>query len=216
MGIEESETKTEGSSAERITLPPDTEFETKYKIEDGGKVHEFKRIVEVLPDLIEFVYAQGPDEYFTKPVKEDDSFFRYRKAENDSKSWITMKGKTTDKNNFNRREFNWRVDGTPYETIKGGIEYLGYKFNFKVWKSCHIYRFPDATLVFYTLRDEKEDLHHFCEIEVDEHSIHTLTEDEAWEIIRKYEKELEPLGITHRNRTSKSLFEMFRRPNDQI
>jgi hypothetical protein len=50
---------------------------------------------------------------------------------------------------------------------------------------------------------------HFIEIEIDEDLIPKLTEEEGWSIIRKYEKELSPLGITHRHRLNKSLFEMY-------
>ena len=74
---------------------------------------------------------------------------------------------------------------------------------------CHIYNFNDATLVFYTVRDEKGTMTHFVEIELDEDNIHKLTEEEAWGIIRKYERVLAPIGITHRHRLNKSLFEMY-------
>ena len=56
-------------------------------------------------------------------------------------------------------------------------------------------------------------LEHHTEFEtkyrVDEDSIHKLTLSEAMDKIRKYEKVLEPLGITHRNRLTKSLYEMY-------
>ena len=73
---------------------------------------------------------------------------------------------------------------------------------------CHIYNFEDATLVFYTVKDGSK-LDHFMEIEVREDM--EFTEDQAWAIIRKWEKELEPLGITAQNRLRKSLFDMYRR-----
>ena len=50
---------------------------------------------------------------------------------------------------------------------------------------------------------------HFIEIELDEASIHHLTVDQAMEKIRKYEAILAPIGISHRNRLTKSLFEMY-------
>jgi adenylate cyclase class IV len=63
--------------------------------------------------------------------------------------------------------------------------------------------------VFYTVKDENNKLAHFVEIELDEESIHKLTLSEAMDKIRKYEKVLEPLGITHKNRLKKSLYEMY-------
>ena len=86
---------------------------------------------------------------------------------------------------------------------------MGYKFNFSIWKSCHIYNFKDATLVFYTVKDDNDKIDHFVEIELDEKSIHKLTYDEAMRTIRRYEDILAPLGITYRNRLSKSLYEMY-------
>ena len=189
------------------TIPHHTEFESKYRV-DGDKIYEFKKIVENL-DGYNFLYIQGPDYYFTK---EDGSFLRYRKAENDNKNRaeVTMKEKPEDaKNNIIRKEVNWRVDKTPYNTIKAGALMQGYDYNFRIWKMCHIYNFKDATVVFYTVKDDNEKLDHFIEIEVDEDTIHKLTEKEAWMVIEKYEAIFEPLGITYRNRLRKSLYEMY-------
>ena len=102
--------------------------------------------------------------------------------------------------NVIRKEVNWRVDYTDKETIHEGALMMGFDFNFSIWKSCHIYNFKDATLVFYTVRDDKGTMTHFVEIEVDEESIHKLTRDEAWGIVKKYEAVLAPLGITYRHR----------------
>ena len=63
--------------------------------------------------------------------------------------------------------------------------------------------------MFYSVRGEKNKLDHFVEIELDESSIHNLTVDEAMEKIRKYEAVLAPIGISHRGRLTKSLFEMY-------
>jgi hypothetical protein len=38
-----------------------------------------------------------------------------------------------------------------------------------------------------------------------------LTEDQAWAIIEKYEKILEPVGITAHKRLRRSLWEMYKR-----
>jgi adenylate cyclase class IV len=190
------------------------EFETKYCL-DGDKVFEFKQLVENLGEQYDFIYVQGPDHYYTKP---DGSFLRYRKADNDKtgRAELTMKTKPTGaSHNILRKEINLRVDKNSFNTIEEFASMLGYSFNFKIWKMCHIYKFKDVTLVFYTVRDEKSEMTHFVEIEIDEDLIPKLTEEEAWNIIRKYERVLSPLGITHRHRLNKSLFEMYYMKNNE-
>lgn len=182
------------------------EFETKYRV-DGDLQFKFKAIVSEL-DYKDFIYAEGPDYYYTKP---DGSFLRYRKATTEKRAEVTIKEKPIDaKNNVIRKEVNWRVDKTPQETIEEGAQMMGYTFNFSIWKACHIYKMKDGTtLVFYTVKDDNDQLSHFVEIELDEENIHKMTENEAWDTIRKYEEILNPLGITHRHRLTKSLYELY-------
>jgi len=191
--------------SETQKLPHHTEFESKYKI-DGDRIYDFKNIVESLEGY-RFIYVQGPDYYFTKP---DNSFLRYRNADNETRAEVTMKEKPANaKNNIIRKEVNWRVDKNSYENIEAGAIMQGYSFNFKISKICHIYNFKDATVVFYTVKDDSHKLNHFIEIEVDEDTIHKLTEKDAWAVIEKYEEILKPLGITYRSRLRKSLYEMY-------
>lgn len=187
-------------------LDKHTEFETKYRVE-GDLQFKFKAIVSEL-DFKKFVYAEGPDYYFTKP---DGSFLRYRKATTEKRSEVTLKEKPSGaKSNVLRKEVNWRVDNTSKSSVEEGAAMMGYTFNFSIWKSCHIYNLKDGTtLVFYTVRDENNRTDHFVEIELDETTIHNYTEDEAMDMIRKYEEVLKPLGITHHNRLKKSLYEMY-------
>lgn len=198
----------ETTETTKENLPQFTEFETKYRV-DGNHIYAFKQIVENLDEPYDFVYIQGPDHYF---VRDDERFARYRKAENDKsgRAEVTFKLKPTGaKNNIQRKEYNWRVDKTPFQEISEGLEDQGYKFNFVIWKMCHIYKFKEATLVFYTVRDDKEKMDHFVEIELDEASIHNLSLEEAMEKIRKYEGFLAPIGVSNRGRLKKSLFEMY-------
>jgi hypothetical protein len=188
------------------TLDKHCEFETKYKVSSDVQF-KFKALVSEI-DYKEFIYAEGPDYYFTKS---DGSFLRYRKATTEKRAEITIKEKPQDaKNNIIRKEVNWRVDITPKETIIEGAEMMGYKFNFSIWKACHIYKMMDGTtLVFYTVRDENNNVEHFIEIELDERKITSFTEESALNLIRQWEDFLSPLGITYRNRLNKSLFEMY-------
>jgi len=189
-----------------------TEFETKYT-SDIIELFGFKSIVESLPGLLEFTYAEGPDTYMTRP---DGSFGRYRAAKyphgTKYAQWTLKIKPIGAKTNISRLEYNWRVDGTPPQEILDGAEAMGFVFNFKITKQCHIYRFEDATLVFYSVKEEesaKED--YFIEIEITEETVHELTEDQALEIIRKYEKILNPVGVNAQKRMRRSLFEIYRK-----
>jgi len=191
---------------EQETLDNHTEFETKYRV-DGDLQFKFKALVSD-SDYKNFIYAEGPDYYFTKP---DGSFLRYRKATTEKRAEVTIKEKPQGaKHNVLRKEVNWRVDYTDKDTIYEGADMMGYTFNFSIWKACHIYKMCDnTTLVFYTVRGENNKVDHFIEIELDEASIGKKTEEEAWNLIRQWEDFLSPLGITHRNRLTKSLYEMY-------
>jgi adenylate cyclase class IV len=189
-----------------------TEFETKYRVEPHY-LTEFKRLMSTIPDLHRFLYVEGPDEYWVR----DGDFARYRRPEHgldNGRAELTMKKKPEGaKNNIIRREWNWRVDGTPAETIREGLKDLGFAFNFSVWKSCHIYNFEDATLVFYTVYDttngKASKTDSFVEIEVSEEHVSKMTEEQAWSIIEKYEKILATIDLTPRNRMRRSLFEIY-------
>lgn len=200
---------------EKTTLPHHTEFETKYKVETHD-LFEFKRIVGSLSGLNKYLYIEGPDLYF---VNSEGSFARYRKPSHgldDGRSEVTWKIKPKGaKNNIIRTEYNWKVTGTPEDTIKESLLANGFHFNFSVTKHCHIYNFSDATLVFYSVYDTTDGkpskVDSYCEIEVLEENIHNLMEKEAWTIIEKYEKILEPIGISPQKRMRRSLFEIYLR-----
>jgi hypothetical protein len=185
-----------------------TEMETKYKV-DGGKIYQFKEIIQNIGKEFEFLYIEGSDFYFTR---HGNSFLRYRKSpmEKSGKAELTLKQKSVgSSNNRIRKEVNLGIGKNSYETVKEFATMIGFEFNFEIYKMCHIYFFDDGNLVFYTVTSEGREVQHFVEIELDESKIHTLTEDQAWAKIRYYEAFLEPLGITYRNRLNKSLFEMY-------
>lgn len=146
-------------------------------------------------------------------------FMRFRKPshglDNNRQELTTKYKQEGSKNNIQREEKNLRVDNTNDDTVKSFIKDIGYKLNFSIWKTCHIYNFADATLVFYSVYDTTDGkaskMDTFVEIEVDEETVSTMTEQEAWDIIVKYEKALEDIGLTARSRLKKSLFEMYRR-----
>lgn len=183
-----------------------TEFETKYRVE-GDVQYKFKALMSE-QDYKDFIYAEGPDFYYTRP---NGSFIRYRKAFTEKRSEITIKEKPEGaKSNLIRKEINWRVDHNSKDLIEAGAEMMGYTFNFSIHKQCHIYKMKDGTnIVFYSVRGMDNKMEHFIEIELNEDKVHELTKEEALDTIRKYEEMLSPIGITHRNRMNKSLFELY-------
>ena len=200
--------------SEETLVPKLTEFETKYRVEPEFLI-TFKSIMGKLEGLEKFVYVEGPDEYWVR----GEDFARYRHpmhGTDGERAEVTMKKKPLGAtNNIIRREWNWRVDGTPADTIREGLKDFGFEFNFSIWKGCHIYNFDDATLVFYTVFDTTDNklskTDNFVEIEVNEEKVSSMTEDQAWDVIVKYEKALEPLGLSPQRRLRKSLYEMYRR-----
>lgn len=203
------------------------EFETKYRVGDHLQV-QFKQIMEAHPDLLNFIYVEGPDSFFTysdswfeaMPQWEPSgTFIRYRKPSfglDKGRRQITWKYKPKGaKNNIQRKEHNWDIGETPEKTILEQLQASGAVFNSSITKNCHIYKFDDATLVFYAVYDttygKPEKADYFIEIEVCEEKIASMTEDQAWAVIEKYEEILNPLGITAQKRLKKSLFELYRK-----
>jgi adenylate cyclase class IV len=195
------------------------EVEVKFRM-DEAKLNDWKAIVrqhskDNSKDFVGFVYLDSDDVYYTKESNDptlDYEFVRYRFSTQEKRAELTTKKKLKDSNNIIRKEQNVRVDNNSLETINEFItEGLGYEYNFKITKYVSIYIFKDATLPWYTVVDENGNRQTFLEIEVNEQLLHKITEEEAWEIIRKYEKILEPLAITPRNRLKKSLFEMYKK-----
>lgn len=198
------------------------EFEVKFRVDDA-KLNQWKAIMrkyrdENLDNYKEHVYVDSDDIYYTRKSEDpniDYEFVRYRFSDDrkkDKRAELTTKKKLKGTNNIVRIEHNVRVDNNDKETIHGFVTVgLGYDYNFTISKYVQIYVFKDATLPWYTVVDEngKEDT--FVEIEVDEKLLHSITEEEAWAIVNKYENILAPLGITPRNRLRKSLFEMYKR-----
>lgn len=193
------------------TIARFSEVETKYRVDPSALVG-FKKLVEVLPEHT-FLYVQGDDEYY---VAADRPFLRLRIAQyfDDSRTrfiQLTSKIKPEGaKNNIFRQEVNLSLMGNNLDEIRTFISMAGYTPDFVIWKTCHIYFFPDANLVFYAVREAGGDEHqYFVEIEVKEEIVHELTEDQAWGIIEKYESVLAPIGISPQKRMKKSLFDLF-------
>jgi len=204
------------------------EFETKYRAEDHLLI-QFKQILDGLEGEKKFIYVEGPDFYYTYPDwwfknnpewDSNGTFIRYRKPSyglDNGRRQVTWKYQAKDaKNNIQRKELNFDLtDKTLDSTVVEQMESSGAKFNFSIIKNCHIYVLEDATLVFYTVYDttdgKPKKADSFVEIEVCEEKIASMTEEQAWAIIVKYEKLLEDIGLNAQKRLKRSLFGMYRR-----
>lgn len=181
------------------------EIESKYRADNIERL-KFKEIAEALKPN-DFVYVESTDVYY---VKSETEFLRYRMAPDygkEKRAELAFKKKHSTNNNIVRTEVNLRVDHNKGETVAAFAEGLGYTRNFSIFKICDIYKFEEATLVYYTVKDDEGKYASFIEVEVTEG--YPTSQEQAWEILRKFERILEPLGISPQNRLKKSLFEMY-------
>jgi adenylate cyclase class IV len=182
------------------------EIETKYDADNVDRI-EFKKLASSLSPK-SFLYVESEDHYY---VKGESEFLRHRNPPSfgkDKRAELTFKKKHSANSNVIRTEVNLRVDMNDQETVKAFCEGLGYRHNFSIFKLCDIYYLQDGTnIVYYTVIDDDKKSRNYIEIEVKEGS--DITEDQAWEIISKYEKALAPLGISAQKRKRLSLFEMY-------
>jgi len=184
------------------------EIEVKYSADNIDRML-FKDIAKKLQPK-SFVYAESSDIYYTK----GDEFLRFRMpmendmgGDRDKRSELTFKKKHTEKNNIVRTEVNLRVDLNKPELVHAFCEGIGYRKNFSIYKMCDIYFYEDAVLVYYSVVDENGKHASFLEIEANEDA--DFSQEQAKEVLQKYEKHLLPLGITAQNRKKLSLFEMY-------
>lgn len=182
------------------------EIETKYYADEIDRL-KFKELAMKLEPK-KFLYVESTDVYYSK----DDDFVRWRMAPasgGSKRSELTIKKKLISANNVVRTEVNLRVDQNEEDTIKAFCEALNYSKNFSIYKMCDIYYYDDADIVFYSVIDEQGKTSNFLEIEVDETL--DITEEQAKEILVKYEKLLAPLGLSPQKRMKKSLWELYRK-----
>ncbi len=182
------------------------EIETKYYA-DAVSIDAFEKLAENILDGREprkKMMVSSYDEYL---VNKNNDFIRYRYTDNHGE--LTVKRKTNDKNNNERIEVNVPTSGDNFKTVEAFCNILGYKHNFGIYKTCRIYWIDKVVLVWYVVYDKSmKEMKRFIEIEADE-DLDWDSEEQAWEEVVKYEKLLEPLAITAKNRVRKSLFELF-------
>ena len=182
------------------------EIETKY---DASQVtlKDFINLMESKYKVKKRLLVSSYDDYYTD---KQDNFLRYRHKE--GRGELTIKRKLDEHNNNKRIEVNLPMDGGSLSSVTQFAELLGYKHNFCVYKTCEVFWIDNVVICYYVVYDEEwKEQRRFIEIEADEeHSWES--EASAWAVVESYEKDLEPLGITSRNRLKKSLFELFKQP----
>ena len=210
MDSESKPTVVEETKVEEPKVNPYFEIEVKFNAEEINRF-AFKDLAKSL-NPTSFIFVESTDIYY---AKNENEFLRHRlPAENkggseEDRSELTFKKKTTGQNNWNRVEVNLRVDKNDPALVAAFCEGLDYKRNFSIVKSCEIFFYPDADLVLYNVKDEAGKYAHYLEIEASEDI--GMTQEEAWNVILKYEKLLAPLGITAQKRKRLSLWEIYRR-----
>lgn len=182
------------------------EIETKYRVKDA-KLSEYLEQAQAKNPKRTLVVS-GWDYYFVDEA-DSTSFIRYRASPTEPQ--LTMKRKTKSGNNYVRREVNLPISmKATLETITAFCEDLGFKFGFKIWKSCWIHWFDLHNTVFYIVSDDNlKEQDRFIEIEMDEEHPWPSV-DTAWELLTQVEGSMKELGVSPQSRLKKSLFEMYR------
>jgi len=180
------------------------EVEFKYDASEIS-LESFLSIVKTLPVKKRLINSSF-DDYFTN---DNDDAIRYR--HNEVGGELTIKRKVDKNNNFKRIEVNLPTKGDNLEAVTEFAKLLGYKHNFGIHKTCKIYWLDKVDLVYYVVYDkELKELRRFIEIEALEDA-HWESEEAALAEVIKYEKLLEPIGISPKKRMKRSLFELFKK-----
>ena len=181
------------------------EIETKYDA-TNIKMSDFLKIVDNLP-VDKKLMVSSYDDYFTNHKGE---FVRYRHSPDRGELTIKQKMEGA-KNNNERVEINLPTSGDNLPAVTAFLGLQGYEYNFGIYKTCNIFWTGKVDLVYYVVYDkELKELRRFIEVEALEEETWEC-EEQAWEEVVKYEKLLEPLGITPQHRLKKSLFELFKK-----
>lgn len=190
------------------------ELEVKYQ-KDDVKLTDFNKFswdfkpVNYL-EVSSWDYYYG---YVGDDKNNEVEFIRYRDG---IKPELTIKVKTTDKNNNDRDEIDVPLDpDMNAEQRKYFVEEfckaMKYELNFKLYKYCSIFYYEKIDTVYYiTFNEEMKEQGRFIEIEARK-DYKFATKEEAWQCVTDMEKEMSVLGITSQNRMKRSQWEIHRR-----
>jgi adenylate cyclase class IV len=190
-----------------------SELEFKYKA-DHIKLTDFISLINKLK-YNKRLDISSWDYYFVN--KNLDSFQRFRQSNTPE---LTKKVKTSDGNNWNRVEVDLPLDPERITEaiVTKYVELDGYKFNFKIYKTCFIFILDYCNYVLYITYDENmAELGRFVEVEINKDKVNYLnanyptigTQSGAEAFLKAQEKSLSEVGLSPQNRMKKSLYELF-------
>jgi len=193
------------------------ELEYKYNA-DGVNLVDFQVLVDELKPSKK-IDVSSWDLYYTRPPaykvlfegKEDDIAYFIRFRMSPLTPELTKKRKIKESNNWERIEIDLPLDPNRVSErlVTAFVGLDGYEENFKIYKSCFIYWFEEVNMVWYSVYDQNmKEKGRFIEIEINKDKVDELG-DRAIEVLKEFEEKLEKLGITHKHRLKRSLFEMY-------
>lgn len=185
------------------------EIEFKYDAK-GISLSQFNEVAKSLKPQ-RFIEVSSWDIYYA-PVGESSFQFEFMRLRFGPNPQLTIKVKTTEKNNNDRIEIDIPLDpGSSQEYLTDVVaaycKQLNFKENFRIYKWCQIYFYEKTDMVYYIVSDgDMKEKGRFIEVEARKDSpIETL--EEAEEVVKKLERQLSALGLTPQNRTKLSQWE---------
>ena len=180
-----------------------SEVEYKYKA-DHISLGQFMELISTNFEVVDIVTARGTDKFY---VRGDGEFARYRTGGgwNDNCE-LTIKQKTTKGNSWSRVEVDLPLNKNKVDepTVTKFLTLMGFTYSFSLVKLNYVIRTPRMTFAYYVV-DRKDA---YLEVEANKGTF--SSEEEAFDLLNSTEKKLEKLGISYRNRTKLSLFEMYK------
>lgn len=182
------------------------ELEFKYNANEISLI-KYKTLMLGLNPL-EKLDVSSWDYYYTKEDNKEE-FQRFRDSDTPE---LTKKVKKVKTNNWERIESDLPLDPkrVTEERVAFHVGLDGYKKNFKIYKTCFLYKFLYINSVYYIVYNEDlKEQGRFIEIEVNKDKLLEIEKSKLELELRIFEQELTKIGINPKNRLKKSLFEMF-------
>lgn len=185
-----------------------TELEFKY---DGSDI-KLSKFVDFANSLKpeKRIEGSGWDCYYSGDGQNFE-FIRLRQSPNFAE--LTIKIKSTEKNNNNRFELDLPLlpSKTTNWLIEKFVALFGFKENFRVYKYFDIYWFEKVDIVYYTIYN-KDMVEVGRRVEVEARKDYPFkSAEEALIEVKQMEQMMSEIGITPQKRMKKSMWEQFRK-----
>lgn len=187
------------------------EIELKYYAENISLDKFIKFAVDQNPNKKLFVGSY--DTYYSSPSYMSDNGLEFVRFRHGITPELTIKIKTSSKNNNSRIEVDLPLSKSVSKFIVDKfLALLGFQENFQIYKDCYIYYYDKLTIVYYRVLDKEDGkvLSTFIEVEARKDA-NFDDEDHAWAYVKDMERKLSSIGISPQNRLRRSLWEIFRR-----